>query len=148
MANRIVEKRNTIPLLANVKLDAGDDCFHVAATDLEVSLVGHTEADVKPPGSITVGAKFLYEIVREAPGDVVTLKTSRGERLEIEAGQARFKVNGIASDEFPSIMGVNLEKPVAVDAGKLYEMLEKTAYAVSVDETRYNINGVLVERVL
>ncbi|MCB0359020.1 MAG: DNA polymerase III subunit beta, partial [Bdellovibrionales bacterium] len=77
------------------------DTLHVAATDLEVSLIGETDAKVKKPGSITVSAKFLYDIVRELPGDTVELKTSAGERLEIRAGQSNFKVNGISSDEYP-----------------------------------------------
>jgi len=134
-----------MPILANVKLTAENKSLQVTATDLEVSLIGSTEAEVITPGSITVSAKFLYDIVREMPIDTVTLKASKGERLEIEGGKSHFKINGISSDEFPTVMGVNLNNPVAVEALTLYEMLDRTAYAVSVDETRYNINGVYAE---
>ena len=147
LTNTIVERRNTMPILANVKLSARDNTLHVSATDLEVSLIGQIEAEIKDEGEITVSAKFLHDIVKELPGDSVSLKTSKGERLEIRSGQSHFKVNGISSDEFPSIMGVNLLDPVTVEAKTLYQMLDKTAYAVSLDETRYNINGVYVEAV-
>lgn len=147
LTNTIVERRNTMPILANVKLTADETGLHVAATDLEVSLVGRTDAEVKTPGTITVSAKFLYDIVKELPTDSVVLKSSSGERLEIEAGQSHFKINGISSDEFPTLMGVTIEKAVSVEAEKLFEMLDKTMYAVSVDETRYNINGVFAESI-
>ncbi len=145
LTNTIVERRNTMPILANVKLTADDKSLHVTATDLEVSLVGSTAAEVTTPGTITVSAKFLYDIVRELPTDTVQLKSSKAERLEVEAGKSHFKVNGISSDEFPTVMGINLTQPVSVEAQKLFEMLDKTAYAVSLDETRYNINGVYAE---
>lgn len=145
LTNTIVERRNTMPILANVKLTADDAGLHVAATDLEVSLVGQTDANVSTPGTITVSAKFLYDIVKELPGDSVTLKSSSGERLEIESGQSHFKINGISSDEFPSLMGITIDDCVSVEAEKLFEMLDKTMYAVSMDETRYNINGVFAE---
>lgn len=147
LTNTIVERRNTMPILANVKLMAQDDVLHVAATDLEVSLVGETEAEVKTPGGITVNAKFLYDIVKELAGETVTLKTVKGERLEVDCGQSHFKINGISTDEFPSLMGVTLSNSVAVEASRLREMLEKTSYAVSMDETRYNINGVYAETI-
>ena len=146
LTNTIVERRNTMPILANVRLTATEaGKLNIAATDLEVSLIGETEAQVKTPGSITVSAKFLYDIVKELPSDSVMLKASEGERLEIESGQSKFRINGISSEEYPSIMGVTLTKPVAIEAETLQEVIDKTSYAVSLDETRYNLNGVFVE---
>ncbi len=145
LTNTIVERKNTMPVLANVKLTAEKNSLSVGATDLEVSLLGSTEAEVESPGSITVSGKVLYEIVRELPEENVKLKVTKGQRFEIESGQSRFKINGISSDEFPSIMGLQLNSPASVSAETIYEMLEKTAYAVSLDETRYNITGVCVE---
>ena len=145
LTSTIVERRNTMPILANVKITAENNKLSVAATDLEISLVGEAEADVKAPGSITVGAKVLYEIVRELPDETVSCKVSKGQRFEIESGQSHFKINGTSSDEFPSVAGTVLKNPISVEAGKLYEMLDKSAFAVSTDETRYNINGVYVE---
>jgi len=145
LTNTIVERRNTMPILANVRLTAEGKTLQVTATDLEVSLIGETEAEVTTPGSITVSAKFMYDIVREMQAEKVTLKSSKAERLEIDGGKSHFKINGISSDEYPTVMGVNISNPVSVEAATLYEMLDKTSYAVSMDETRYNINGVFAE---
>lgn len=146
LTNTIVERRNTMPILANVRLTATEaGKLNIAATDLEVSLIGETEAEVKTAGSITVSAKFLYDIVKELPSDSVSLKATEGERLEIQSGQSKFRINGISSEEYPSIMGVTLTKPVAIEADTLQEVIDKTSYAVSLDETRYNLNGVFVE---
>lgn len=145
LTNSIVERKNTMPILANVKMTAEDGLLQVWATDLEVSLVGDAQAEVSRAGSIAVDAKVLYEIVRELPDSKVTAQVTKSNRLEIESGQARFKINGTSADEYPSVMGVQLNDPISVDAGKLTEMMEKTIFAVSTDETRFNINGVYVE---
>ena len=147
LTNTIVEKRNTMPILANVKLTAENDRVTISATDLEVSLVGEADAKVKTSGSITVDAKVIHDIVRELPAQQVTLTASKKQRLEIECGQARFKINGISSEEFPAVAGVELSNPISVDAAKFYEMFDKTSFAVSTDETRYNINGVYAESI-
>ena len=147
LTNTIVERKNTMPILANVKLVAKDDKLGVSATDLEVSLIGEAEAAVKIPGSITVDAKVLYEIVRELPQQNIVVSVSKKQRLDIECGQSRYKINGTSADEFPAIAGVDLGNPITVDAAKFYEMFDKTAFAVSTDETRYNINGVLAETI-
>lgn len=147
LTSTIVEKRNTMPILANVKITAENDTLKIAATDLEVSLVGEAEAKVKTPGAITVDAKVLHEIIRELPSQEILLTVSKKQRLEIECGQSRFRINATAAEEFPSVAGVELANPVSVEARKFYEMFDKTAFAVSTDETRYNINGVYVETV-
>lgn len=145
LTNTIVEKKNTMPILANVKLSAEDDKLSIAATDLEVSLVGEANATVKTPGNITVDAKVLYDIIRELPEQPITVSVSKKQRLDIECGLSRFKINGTSSDEFPAVCGVDISNPISVDAPLFYDMFDKTAFAVSTDETRYNINGVYVE---
>lgn len=147
ISNSIVERRNTMPILANVRITAEKDSIAIAATDLEVSLLGVAQAKVKTPGSITVDAKVLYEIVRELPDNEIVVQVGKANRLEIESGQSRFKINGTSAEEFPAIVGTAMKNPIAVDATKIYEMLEKTAFSVSTDETRYNINGVFVQTI-
>ena len=147
LTNSIVEKKNTMPILANVKLTAKDGKLGVAATDLEVSLIGEVDCEIETPGSITVDARVLYDIVKELSASEIKLRLAQNQRLELEAGTSRFKINGVASEEYPTIAGITLTKPATVDAEKLYQMLEKTAFAVSTDETRYNINGVYAESV-
>lgn len=145
LANTIVERKSTMPILANVKLAAEKDRILISATDLEVSLIGEVPAQVKTPGSITVDGKMFYEIARELPSDTVNFALGKSNRIELESGSSRFKVVGTSADEFPNLNGILLSNPIAIDATKLNEMFEKTAYAVSNDETRYNINGVHIE---
>lgn len=145
LTSTIVERKTTMPILAHVNLIAGEGSLSVLATDLEISLQGSIDAEVKTKGSITVSAKVLYDIVRELPSESVSMTLGKGNRVEIEAGQSRFKINGVSSDEYPTVVGTELKNSTAVDAGKLFEMLDKTAYSVSIDETRYNINGVYIE---
>jgi DNA polymerase III subunit beta len=147
LTNTIVERRTTMPILANVNLTAENGMLRVSATDLEVSLIGEAEATVKTPGSITLGAKVLYEIIRELSSETVSLHLGKGNRVEIEAGQSRFKINGVSSEEFPAVAGTVLSNPVTVDSAKLFDMLDKTAFCVSQDEARFNINGVFVESI-
>ncbi len=145
LTSTIVERKTTMPILAHVNLIVDGSTLSVLATDLEIGLRGSIDAEVKTKGSITVAAKVLYDIIRELPSETVSMSLAKGNRVEIEGGQARFKINGVASDEFPTVVGTELAASTAVDAGKLYEMLDKTAYCVSIDETRYNINGVYLE---
>jgi len=147
LTSTIVEKRNTMPILANVKLTAEGESLKVSATDLEVSLVGESSAKVKTPGSITIDAKVLHDIVKELPSTDISLSMNKNRRLEIESGQSRFRINGTAADEFPAVAGVELKNPISIDASKFFEMLDKTYFAVSTDETRYNINGVYAETI-
>lgn len=145
LTSTIVEKKTTMPILAHVNLVANGKSLAVMATDLEISLRGEIDAEVKTPGSITVSGKVLFDIIKELPPGNLTIVLGKQNRLEIVSGQSNFKINGVSSDEFPTIAGIELTDPIAVDAGKLFEMLDKTAYCVSVDEIRYNINGVYVE---
>jgi DNA polymerase-3 subunit beta len=145
LTSTIVEKKTTMPILAHVNLVANGNSLAVLATDLEISLRGEIDAEVKSNGSITVSAKVLYDVVKELPPGNLTVVLGKQNRLEIETAQSKFKINGVSSDEFPTINGIELTSPIAVDAGKLFEMLDKTSYCVSQDETRYNINGVYVE---
>lgn len=145
LTNTIVEKKNTMPILANVKLSAEGNKLRVSATDLKVSLVGEAEAKVKVEGDITLDAKVLYDIIRELPDLQVNVTMQKKQRVEIECGQARFRINGTSSDEFPKVEGVELIDPCSIDAARLYEMLEKTAFAMSSDETRHHLNGIYAE---
>lgn len=147
LAANIVERRTTMPIISHVKLTAENDTLSVAATDLEITLVGRADAQVKAAGGITVNAKVLGDIVRELPEDVVNLLVTEGARLEIQCGASRFVINGTSPEEFPALRGISLSTPLSVDARKLFEMFEKTAFAVSTDESRHIINGVFVEMV-
>ena len=145
----IVEKRNTMPILANVHLDAQKDgkegVLELAATDLEVGIRSTHPADVKKAGRVTVSAKKLYEILRELPDEPVQLEATPNAYLALRCARAAFDLAGNAAEEYPTLPALAPGETVAVPALLLGQMIERTMYAASVDETRYNLNGVFVE---
>lgn len=144
----IAQKKNTMPILANVKMTANENgTLSIVASDIAVSLRAEVPAKVEEAGSVTVEAKVLYDIVKELPNYPVKLNVIKKSRLEIECGQSRFKIHGISADEYPEVEGIVLGDHTNVKTGKLIEMIDRTVFAVSLDETRFNINGVFVETI-
>ncbi|MBI2361250.1 MAG: DNA polymerase III subunit beta [Deltaproteobacteria bacterium] len=141
----IVERRNTMPMLANVLVEAGHGDVRVTATDLEVGVRGRLEAEVLKEGGVTLNAKKFYEIVREAPEETVQLKRLENEWVEIRSGRSVFRVVGLDAREFPQFPDIDAEKLTAAPASVLKEMIERTLFSVSTDETRYSLNGVFIE---
>jgi len=145
LSSSIVQKRNTMPVLANVKLSAEESHLSVTATDLEISFLGREQAKVESSGSITIDGKIFHDIVRELPENEICLQVVPGQRLEIVSGVSRFKMNGTSAEEFPDISGVDLEQPVKISSKTVLEMIEKSAFAMSSDETRFNLNGIFID---
>ncbi len=146
----IVEKRNTMPILANVLLDASggkDGTLEFAATDLEVGIRSLHSAEVETPGRVTASAKKLYEIVRELPDEPVHIEVTSDAYLSIRCARADFTLAGNSAEEYPTLPTASPGSVATVQAVVLGQMIERTMYAASVDETRYNLNGVFVERV-
>lgn len=145
----IVEKRNSMPILANVLLDAPkkakDGRLILSATDLEVGIRSQHAADISTAGALTVSAKKLFEIVRELPDDKIDLESSANSYLELRCNRSRFTLAGTAAEEYPTLPEFSPEKTVPIPAAILSAMIESTMYAASVDETRYNLNGVYFE---
>src|SRR5574338_714636 len=144
----IVERRNSMPILANVLLDARKDAggsLLVAATDLEVGIRSSQAAEVATPGALTVSARKLYDVVRELPDEPVSLQATANSYLEIQCGRARFSLAGTTAEEYPSLPEFPSERLVRLPAAVLSVMIERTIYAASVDEPRYNLNGAFVE---
>lgn len=141
----IVEKRTTMPILSNVLLSAADGKLKVSATDLEVTALASVPAKVRSSGSITVNAKVFADIVRELPDSEITLKLGEADRLEVSSKGTRLKMVGVSAEEFPSLPGVSFETRSRISSQQLLEMINKTIYAVSQDETRFNLNGVCFE---
>lgn len=141
----IVERKTTMPILSNVLLSASDGQLRVASTDLEITAVTQAVADVHSNGSTTVNAKVLSDIVRELPDGNIELSLSDGERLEINSNNTKVKIIGVSAEEFPSLPGIQIDIPHKVNTDQFLEMVSKTLYAVSTDETRFNLNGVCFE---
>jgi len=145
----IVEKRNSMPILANVLLEArgqGEEGeLELAATDLEVGIRGVHAANVSEAGALTISAKKLFEITRELPDEVIQLESTPNSYLTICCARAEFTLAGTAAEEYPTLPTFTPEKMVPVQAAMLSQMIERTMYAASIDETRYNLNGVYFE---
>ncbi|MGC6400213.1 DNA polymerase III subunit beta [Sphingomonas sp. FW199] len=141
----VVERRNTIPILSNVLIDAtGDGVIRLMATDLDLQVDETLKADIETSGAITVPAHMLFDIARKLPeGAQVQLAAGDG-RLTVTAGRARFSLQTLPRDDFPVIaegeLPVQFELPVAT----LKQIIDKTRFAISTEETRYYLNGIFL----
>jgi DNA polymerase-3 subunit beta len=145
----IVERRTTIPILANVLLEAVGDGVSIAATDQEVGVRRLCEAKVKRKGSLTAGARKLYEIIRECPEGPIVIRSLENNWIEVASGRSLFKIVGLDPKEFPAMPTVSAAKErqtITVPCAMLQEMIARTAFAVSSDETRLNLSGIFFER--
>ena len=140
-----VAKKTTMPILNNILLSASEGKLQISATDLEITAIASGVAQVKGSGSTTVNARIFSDIVRELPDGDVTIKLEDGERLQITAKSSKLRMIGVSADEFPSLPGINFQPKARVSAKQLSEMIGKTLYAVSQDETRINLVGVCFE---
>ena len=142
----IVERRTTIPILGNVLIQAAGDGIVVAATDQEIAVRRQCTAAVKKKGTITAGARKLYEMVREIPEGDVRIRQQDNNWIEVSAGKSRFRVVGLDPREFPAMPEPPANAPsIRVSGDTLTQMIEYTLFAVSGDETRVNLNGIHVE---
>ena len=144
-SQNIVEKRNSMPILVNVLLDAQSSHIKVFATDLEVSLTDLVSAQVKEPGRVAVNAKSLFEIVKELPEGPIDLEKRDNNWLKISQNRAVFNIVGMSPDEYPVFPTFTTRDFLKVEGLVLADMIDKTIYAVSMDETRYHLNGVYLE---
>lgn len=144
----IVEKKSAMPALANALIESkGKDRIVVSATDLEIGLTAEYEAEVRAPGAITLAARALYDIVRSLPERDVRLRQTQNQWVEITCGRVKYRVVGLSSDGFPSLPNVSDIPTFPIRSETFRDMIEKTLYAVSNDETRYNLTGVFCEPV-
>lgn len=142
----VVERRNTIPILSNVLIDADvGGSVRVMATDLDLQVVETMSASsVDQPGAITVSAHLLFDIARKLPeGSQVSLSTNDN-RLEVKAGRSNFKLPTLPRDDFPVIVEGDLPTSFEIPARLLAELIDRTRFAISTEETRYYLNGIFL----
>ena len=143
-AQSVVERRNTIPILANVLIEAASGEVRFRATDLDIEVVDRATATVETEGSTTVAAVLLNEIVRKLPdGALVTLTDQGGNgRLTIEAGRSNFQLATLPKEDFPVMASSEYEASFTAPAPVLRRLFDKAKFAISTEETRYYLNGV------
>lgn len=143
-AQSVVERRNTIPILANVLIEAEGDTVQFRATDLDIEVVDKANAMVERAGATTVAATTLHEIVRKLPdGALVTLTDdSAAGRLTVEAGRSNFSLATLPREDFPVMASSEYSSNFSAPAPALRRLFDKSKFAISTEETRYYLNGV------
>ena len=142
--HRVVERRNTIPILANVLVRADRSKLSLKATDLDVEVTDAIAAEVGPGGSTTVPAHMFFDIVRKLPeGSQIVLESS-GDRaaLAIRAGRSRFTLQTLPESDFPDLAAGEMSHKFTLKAADLKRLIDKTHFAISTEETRYYLNGI------
>jgi DNA polymerase-3 subunit beta len=142
--HRVVERRNTIPILANVLVKADRGKLSLKATDLDLEVTDSIAAEVSPGGSTTVPAHMFYEIVRKLPDGAQIVLEGSGDRavLSLRAGRSRFTLQTLPESDFPDLAAGEMSHSFKVAAADLKRLIDKTQFAISTEETRYYLNGI------
>lgn len=143
----IVERRNTIPILSNVLLVAANDHLCLTATDLEREVIEKVPAKISENGGTTVQAHVLHDIVRKLP-DGADVEISKGDdnRVLVVAGHGRFDLQALPAEDFPELSTDDLSHKFELKAGALKQLIEKSRFAISTEETRYYLNGIYLHQ--
>ena len=143
----ITGKKGTMAVLANILIQSQDNFIELIATDLEVGIKKNVAAEVLSPGSITLPAKILYEIVREAGSDNIKIEEKEKNWARIKAGKSVYNLAGTSSEEFPDFPEYNEESLVSLPCEVVKELIEKTIFSVAQErESNYTLTGILLEK--
>jgi DNA polymerase-3 subunit beta len=142
--HRVVERRNTIPILANVLIKAERGKLSMKATDLDLEVIDSVAAEVSPGGATTVPAHMFYEIVRKLPEGAQIVIEGSGDRavLSLRAGRSRFTLQTLPESDFPDLAAGEMTHAFKLAAADLKRLIDKTQFAISTEETRYYLNGI------
>lgn len=141
-----VERRNTIPILANVLLEAEGNGLSLTATDLDLAVIEHTAAKVDQGGATTVAAHTFYDIVRKLPdgSEIELAYNAKDQRLNLRAGRSSFQLSCLPREDFPIMATGEMPAQFKVAAADLIRLIDKTRFAISTEETRYYLNGIFI----
>src|SRR5919206_3114618 len=140
-----VPAKTTLPVLANILVETTDTGIRLSGTDLDIAVSTEVAADVDAQGAITIPAKKLSEIARELPPSPVKIAAAGEQRVTLDCGRSHFKILGLPRDEFPSFPTVRFNESWRIKSGDLQKLIQHTSFAVSTEESRPILNGVLWE---
>src|SRR5678809_717282 len=140
-----IPAKTTLPVLANIMVEATDKGIRLSGTDLDIAVTTEVAADVETPGAITIPAKKLSEIARELPPAPVRIAAAGEQRVTLDCGRSHFKILGLPRDEFPAFPNVSFKESWRIRSGDLQKLISHTSFAVSTEESRPILNGVLWE---
>src|SRR5438128_6908163 len=141
----VVEKRSTIPILSNVLLKAANGRLQIAATDLDVTILSSCAAKITTPGGVTIEAKRLFDIVRSLPDEDVHVMMQENNSMLIESGTAKFRLLGLPAEDYPTLPVVAASESYNVPLDELKTMVAKVKFAITHEETRFQLNGALLK---
>src|SRR2546430_6635511 len=141
----VVEKRSTIPILSNVLLKAGDGRLQIAATDLDVTILSSCAAKITTPGGVTIEAKRLFDVIRSLPDEDVRVTMQENNSMLIESGTAKFRLLGLPAEDYPTLPTVTATESYTVLLDELKTMVAKVKFAITHEETRFQLNGALLK---
>src|SRR5580765_4710892 len=140
-----IPAKTTLPVLANILVETTDRGIKLSGTDLDIAVSTEVMADVDAPGAVTVPAKKLSEIARELPPAPVMIAAVGEQRVTLDCGRSKFKLLGLPRDEFPTFPSVRFNESWRIRSGDLQQLISHTSFAVSSEESRPILNGVLWE---
>lgn len=141
----VVEKRQTMPVLANIQITAEDSRLTFTGTDLEVELVAEGQGEVESPGEITVPGRKLLDICKALPDGAEIRVELQGERLILRSGKSRFTLSTLPAAEFPVVEDIQVQRRFEIPQGMLRELVENTQFSMAQQDVRYYLNGLLLE---
>jgi DNA polymerase-3 subunit beta len=141
----VVERRQTMPVLANVLLSARDDKLSITGTDLEVELVATSAVGVQAAGDITVPGRKLLDIFKALPEKTNVTLSTEGERVSLKGGKSRFTLSTLPAAEFPLVDEINAQQTLTVSQGEFRRLIDKTHFSMAQQDVRYYLNGMLLE---
>lgn len=141
----VVEKRNTMPILSHILMEAQREKIALFATDLEIGIQGAYPAEILEPGRLTFSARKLFEIIREFPEGKVEITSEANNWVTIQSGKSHFRIVGLPPEEFPTPPASDAESKLPIDAAALSDLIRRTLYASGENDARYILNGVLVQ---
>ncbi len=141
----VVERRQTMPILANVLLSARNGQLSITATDLEVELVATTDLEVESPGEVTVPGRKLLDICRALPEGAAVAVSQSGDKVTVRSGRSRFTLATLPAAEFPTVEDINAGKAIELPQSTLARLLDKTHFSMAQQDVRYYLNGLLIE---
>jgi len=145
IVQNVITSKSALPILSNILIETQSNVLRLTATDLDIGITCAIPVDIQEQGAITVPAKRFSDIIKEFPLDVISIATKKNNQVNIDSDMCQFKIMGLAKEDFPRLPEFKDKKVIKIDQGVFKQMLSLTSFAVSLDETRYVLNGILLK---
>jgi len=139
----VITTKSALPILSNILVEAQTGALKLTATDLDIGITCVIPVDIQEAGAITVPAKRFGDIIKEFPLEMISVTTKKNNQVTIDSEMCQFKIMGLVKEEFPKLPEFKDQKVIKIEQGVFKQMLTLTTFAVSLDETRYVLNGIL-----